>query len=98
MTGRRTSTPTRRNACVASDEAACQIVYLYGTIIGKRLIARPRYDITKSATAQTKGAASERLLSARHSASATSAVTIGTGASQAMFGQENQRSAMWGWT
>ncbi len=41
-----------------------------------------------------KGAASERSLSARHSSQATSAVTIGTGARNAMFGQENQRCAI----
>ena len=43
-----------------------------------------------------KGAASERLLSARHSSQAISAVTIGTGARKPMSGHENQRAAMLG--
>jgi hypothetical protein len=42
MTGSRNSVPTRRNACVLGDDAACHSVNLYGTIIGHRLMAMPR--------------------------------------------------------
>ena len=40
-TGSSSSVPTSRKAWVDSDEAACQSVNWYGTIIGNRLIAMP---------------------------------------------------------
>jgi len=42
MTGRSTSVPTSRKACVLSGEAASQRVKCPGTIIGHRLIATPQ--------------------------------------------------------
>src|SRR5258708_32977182 len=94
ITGSRTSVPTSRNACVLYADAASHRVKRYGTIIGHRLIAMPRYDITKSRIAAANGDASEFVLSERPSHHAITSVRSGTGESQATFGHENQRRAV----
>src|ERR1700733_15056245 len=91
MTGSRNTVPTSRKACVDGEDAASHRVNLYGTISGKRLIARPRKDITNNRIAPMNGAASERLLSERHSQ-----LTIGAGARITIWGQANHRSAISG--
>src|SRR6185503_8153642 len=94
MTGSRNSVPMSRKACVLDDEAACHSVYLYGTIIGHRLMAMPTKDIANRPMAARKGTSSCSRPSERHSTQAMSAVMIGTGERYATFGQENQRAAM----
>jgi len=41
MTGSRNNVPSRRKACVLTDEATSHKVNLCGTIIGQRLTAIP---------------------------------------------------------
>src|SRR6478752_1461391 len=94
MIGSRNSVPTRRKACVLSEEAASHRLKRCGTMLGHRLMAMPTYDTTKRAMAAAKSAISESLFSERHSAHATSAVMIGTGDSNRRLGQENHRCAI----
>src|SRR3974377_1459491 len=97
MIGSRNSVPINRKACVLPDEATCQSVERYGTIIGHRLIAMPTNDIRNSAMAIRNGVNSCRRRKASHSPNASSAVMIGTGDRNAILGQLNQRRAMSGY-
>src|SRR5262245_2642058 len=96
MIGRRNSVPISRKACVLGDDAAWWSVKCPGTIIGHRLMAMPRYDITNNPSAAKKGPNSESLLSDRQPYQTRPSVMTGTGARIAIFGQLNQRVAMRG--
>src|SRR6185369_3003757 len=96
MIGSRNSVPISRNACDFADDAASQRLIVCGTMLGHTLIASPAYPVRKSAIAAKNGVPSRTLYNECQSHAAISAAAIGTGASQARFGHENQRSAIFG--
>src|SRR5262245_27675576 len=96
MIGSSTSVPTRMNAWVLGDAAAFCKVKCPGTIIGHKLMAMPRYDITNRPSEAKNGAYSESLFSEFQTYTTKAKVISGTGDSHRMCGQVNQRSAIAG--
>src|SRR5271169_3810712 len=79
-TGIKNNVPTSKNAWVLGSDADCQSVKTCGTIMGQRLIAMPRYEITNRPIAPKNGTTWPPLFNARHSVQAMMAVRIGMGA------------------